>query len=58
MRLHYLSTNANYGEPQLKGMGLKRGIFFHILDESSMQVSIHAFHRVALLHNNVHHDGF
>ena len=58
MRLHYLSTNANYGELQLKGMGLKRGIFFHILDESSMQVSIHAFHRVALLHNNVHHDGF
>ena len=39
-------------------MGLKRGISFHNLDESSMQVSIHAFHRVTLLHNNVHHDGF
>ena len=57
MGLHYLSTNANYGALWSIGMGLKRGIRAQNPDGSSMQVSIHAFHRVTIIHNNVHHDG-
>ena len=58
MGLHYLSTNANYGELQLIWTGLKRGTRAQYPDGSSMQVLIHAFHRVTPLHNNDHHDGF
>ena len=58
MGLHYLSASGDYGEFQLIRTGLKRGIYLEDPVGSSMQVLIHAFHRVTLLHNNVHHDGF